>query len=255
MGEILAEQIPGAESVSRTDVFRESFAALGITADDSAPVNLCLYHELLCEWNTRMNLTGDTDFDTCLTRHYLDSLAPCADPALFPKGAALIDVGTGAGFPGLPIAFARPDLRVTLLDSLSKRVKFLEAVCTATGRGDIGLRHARAEDGGRDPMLREQFDIATARAVAPLNVLCELLLPFVRVGGRMICYKGPTVSEELPAAQKAAKLLGGGVITLREISIPGEAEWHHHIAVCTKERPTAKAYPRKAGTPGKQPLC
>ncbi len=184
----------------------------------------------------------------------MDSLAPLRFAVLFPENASLIDVGSGAGFPGLPLAIARPDLRVTLLDSLAKRVNFLSAVTEELGLSNVRLMHSRAEDAGHEAGLRERFDIAVARAVAPLPVLCELLLPFVRVGGRMLCYKGPSADAELEAGRKAARLLGGGGVETLPVPLPSQPEWRHCLLTCEKRGQTVRQYPRKAGTPARQPL-
>ena len=253
MDQVLADQVSASAPVMARHL-AEELRRLGVQADERAPERLAAYHLLLADWNTRMNLTGDTDFETALSRHYLDSLAPLAMEGVFPSGASLIDVGSGAGFPGLPLAIARPDLQVVLLDSLSKRLQFLSAVIDRLGLANVRLVHARAEDAGRDPLLRERFDIAVARAVAPLPVLCELLLPFVRVGEHMACYKGPAAQEEWQAASRAAKLLGGGECAVRPVVLPTQPEWQHTLITCPKAQKTLRQYPRKAGTPSRQPL-
>lgn len=253
MGEILADQVPASAAVMEEQL-RAALERLSIACDERAPARIARYHQLLADWNTRINLTGDTGFATSLDRHYLDSLAPLRYGQLFSPGASLIDVGSGAGFPGLPLAIARPDLQVTLLDSLQKRIGFLQAVVQELGLTNVRLIHSRAEDGGRDSALREQFDLAVARAVAPLPVLCELLLPFVRVGGRMICYKGPSAQEELQAGQKAAHLLGGAQLEYLPVEIPSRPDWQHCLFLCQKKVKTVRQYPRKAGTPGRSPL-
>jgi len=256
MGEILGNQVPASAAVTAqwerkmADAIRE----LNIVCDERTPARIARYHALLADWNTRMNLTGDTNFDTSLDRHYTDSLAPLIHRELFAEGASLIDVGSGAGFPGLPLAIARPDLQVTLLDSLMKRIHFLDAVVRELGLTNVQLVHSRAEDGGRDAALREHFDIAVARAVAPLPVLCELLLPFVKVGGRMICYKGPSAEEELQAGQKAAHMLGGAAVQNIPIILPSQPDWQHCLLTCEKKVKTVRQYPRKAGTPSRSPL-
>ena len=256
MGEVLGNQVPASAAVraGQEEKIRKMIAACGIACDERTAERIVRYHELLADWNTRMNLTGDTDFDTSLDRHYADSLAPLRETACFPQGASLIDVGSGAGFPGLPLAIARPDLQVTLLDSLMKRIHFLSAVVEELGLQNVRLIHARAEDGGRDPALREMFDIAVARAVAPLPVLCELLLPFVKVGGRMVCYKGPSAAEEQEAARRAAHLLGASGMEQIPVAIPSQPEWQHCLMVSLKTQKTARQYPRKAGTPSRSPL-
>lgn len=257
MGEILGCAVSGAEAVSREqwpERLKSGLDALGVSYDPAAPERLARYHQLLTEWNQVMNLTGDTDFETSLGRHYLDSLAPLGIEGLFPEGASLIDVGTGAGFPGLPLAIARPDLDVVLMDSLQKRLNFLDAVVKELGLSNVRLCHARAEDGGRDPRWRERFDLALARGVAALPVLAELLLPFVKVGGKAVCYKGPAASEEWDAGQRAARLLGGGKLERTPIVLPGQEDWEHCVIALPKKEKTVRQYPRKAGTPGREPL-
>lgn len=256
MGEVLGHQIPKAAAVTAAweQEISRTVEQLAISCDGRTARRIAQYHALLADWNTRMNLTGDTDFATSLTRHYLDSLAPLAYADLFPPNARMIDVGSGAGFPGLPLAIARPDLQVTLLDSLAKRISFLKAVTDTLELTNVRLIHSRAEDGGRQPDLREHFDVAVARAVAPLPVLCELLLPFVRVGGRMVCYKGPSAEDELCAGEKATRLLGGGPVENRPVFLPSAPEWRHCVLVCSKEAKTVRQYPRKAGSPSRQPL-
>lgn len=251
MGEVLGNQVSEAAAVKRME---EAIAQLGVSCDEKTAVRMVRYHALLADWNTRMNLTGDTDFETSIHRHYTDSLAPLKETALFPEGASLIDVGSGAGFPGLPLAIARPDLKVTLLDSLMKRITFLQAVVDELRLNNVKLVHSRAEDGGKNPEWREKYDIAVARAVAPLPVLCELLLPFVRVGGRMICYKGPSADEELEAGAKAARMLGGGPVEHIPVALPAQPDWQHCLLTCEKKVKTVRQYPRKAGTPSRSPL-
>ena len=166
----------------------------------------------------------------------------------------MVDVGSGAGFPGLPLAIARPDLEVLLLDSQAKRIAFLDAVVQALGLTQVRTLHNRAEDAGRAPELRESFDVAVARAVAPLGVLCELLLPLVRVGGRMICYKGPSAGEEWEAGNRAARLLGGTPLISHPVALPSQPDWRHQVVISEKNQKTLRQYPRKAGVPGRKPL-
>ncbi len=227
---------------------------LGVQTFPGTAEKLVRYHEMLCDWNTRMNLTGDTDFDLAIDRHYLDSLAPLGTEGLFPEGASVIDVGSGAGFPGLPLCIARPDMQMTLLDSLAKRVAFLNAVVKDLGLSNVKPLHMRAEDGGQDPGLRERFDRAVARAVAPLGVLCELLLPFVRPGGKMICYKGPAAREEWEAGNRAAAVLGGERLLRTPFLFPRQPDWQHAVFTSEKKEKTVRQYPRKAGTPSRSPL-
>ena len=220
-----------------------------ITLDDSACRRLEAYHALLLQWNGRMDLTNVPENEMAL-RHYGDSLLPLAQAQWFPQGASLIDVGSGAGFPGLPLAIARPDLRVTLLDSQRKRCDFLRVVTEELALGNVTVLHARAEDAARGD-LRERFDLAVARAVAPLNVLCEYLLPFVRLGGRALCWKGPAVTEELKSGEKAAHILGAKAEPLLRLPIAGR---EHYVQPFVKLKKTLRPYPRKSGTPAKEPL-
>lgn len=257
MGEVLVREVSGIAAVNEAlwaERLKNEMEKLTIGFDPAAPARLARYHSLLAEWNQHMNLTGDTDFDSAIDRLYLDSLAPLSMAEAFPEGASLIDVGTGAGFPGLPLAIARPDLSVMLLDSLGKRLKFLSAVVEELELTNVRLCHARAEDAGRAPAHREQYDRAVARAVAPLPVLCELLLPMVRPGGEMLCYKGPAAEEEWHAGQKAAKLVGGSELTRQPVVLPTQPEWQHCVVLCQKQQKTPKTYPRKAGTPAREPL-
>ena len=227
----------------------EILQADGLTLDGAACERLAAYHTLLLEWNARMDLTNVPEEEMAL-RHYGDSLLPLARTDWFPQGARLIDVGTGAGFPGLPLAIARPDIGVTLLDAQRKRCDFLQAVAEKLTLENVTVLHARAEDAARTA-LREGCDLAVARAVAPLNVLCEYLLPFVRVGGRTLCWKGPAVQEEIAAGRRAAHILGAKAETLYRLPIEGR---EHYVQPFLKVQKTARPYPRKSGTPAKDPL-
>ncbi len=206
-----------------------------------------IYYERLIDWNSRVNLTAITDPEEVAQKHFLDSLA--ALPHLS-AGATCIDVGTGAGFPGVPLLIARPDLSFTLLDSLNKRLVFLDALLTELDlQKQAELVHMRAEDAGRDPGHREQYDFALSRAVAGLPVLIELTVPFLKVGGCSICYKGEA-KEEIAAAANAADKLHGSISWE---AIPS-GYGIRTLVMIKKEQRTAAAYPRKAGTPAKKPL-
>lgn len=207
------------------------------------------YHDLLLTWNVRMDLTN-VPADEMPLRHYADSLLPLAHKAWFPQGAALIDVGTGAGFPGLPLAIARPDMQVCLLDALRKRCDFLEEVVKETGLQNVLVVHGRAEDAARG-VHRQRYDVAVARAVAPLSVLAEYLLPFVKVGGNALCWKGPAVDGELRDAGRALRALGAVAGDRLRLPLPG---FEHYVQELKKQAVTPAAYPRKAGTPAKKPL-
>ena len=219
---------------------------------DFLPEKLEIYLNLLQEWNRRIDLTAVEEEAEMLDRHFIDSLTVLRTD-MIPAGASLIDVGTGAGFPGMVLAMARPDLQVLLMDAQQKRLNFLEAVRDAAGIGNTTLLHARAEDAARDRRYREQYDLAAARAVAPLNVLCEYLLPFVRQGGLALCWKGPALRTELEAGRRAARLLGGRLEMPVSCAVAGQ-DWEHMLQPIRKMEKTPSAYPRKAGTPKAKPL-
>jgi 16S rRNA (guanine527-N7)-methyltransferase len=235
------------------EMIRARLTECGIPVTDALPGRLLTYHALLLEWNEKMDLTAVTEESDMLDRHYVDSLLALTVPELIPQGASLIDVGTGAGFPGLPLALAREDLHVTLMDAQQKRLMFLQAVIDALHVQNVTLVHARAEDGARMAAHREQYDIAAARAVASLPVLAEYLLPFVKIGGKAICWKGPSVRDELETGKRAAFLLGGKLQEAIPTDVPGR-DWQHLLLPIDKKTKTPRSYPRKAGTPGKNPL-
>lgn len=225
-----------------TNRLNEVFNLSGLPLDSEKTVQFKRYSELLCEWNEKMNLTAITDSEGIAVKHFLDSCLPLSMVDV-PTGATVIDVGTGAGFPGVPMKILRSDISLALLDSLNKRLTFLSAVLD-----DIGLKaeliHSRAEDKGASA-LRESFDIATARAVARLSVLCEYCLPFVKVGGAFLALKGPDAKHEVDEARSAIKLLGGRVEAVKEYSLPGGDK--RTLIVIAKTAPTPKRFPRKKG--------
>ena len=203
------------------------------------------YYDLLIDWNTRMNLTAITAPEEVVKKHFYDSLAALK---YLPDGAKIADVGTGAGFPAIPLLILNPTLKITLVDSLNKRITFLEEVLK-TLQLSAECVHARAEDFGRDPKYRGQFDATVSRAVASLPVLLELTVPLLRVGGKAYCYKGD-VSEELKTAKSALHLLHCTAET-----VPLESDYGARtLVICTKIAPTPSTYPRKAGMPSKKPL-
>ena len=224
----------------------------GIPFDPELPEKLLRYHALLMDWNTRMDLTAVTDEAEMMDRHYVDSLMALRF-GLIPRKGRIIDVGTGAGFPGMPLALACPDVQVTLMDAQQKRLTFLQAVIDELQLRNVTLVHSRAEDGAHLPLHREQYDLAVARAVATLAVLAEYLLPYVRVGGSALCWKGPALQEEMQQGRRAAHLLGGKVEEPISCEFPGRA-WQHLLLPIQKKEKTARQYPRKAGAPGKSPL-
>lgn len=234
-----------------TERLQAGLERLGVAADGVALDRLARYHALLTEWNARIDLTAVLDPEEMVDRHYLDSAAPLA-LGLIPQGARVIDVGTGAGLPGIPLCILRPDLRVTLLDAQRKRVTFLQAAIKALDLPAQAV-HMRAEDAARDEAHREAYDVAVSRAVAATPTLLELTLPFVRVGGRAIAWKGPGLQAELEQARRAAHLLGGALEGVLDAPVPGR-DWQHVLLVCAKRQKTARQYPRRAGLPGKNPL-
>jgi len=226
---------------------RELIAKYIPRADDAQAEKFIRYFELLVLWNQKMNLTAITEPEEVVAKHFADSLLP-AD--LIPLNARCIDVGTGAGFPGVPLLIMRPDLHMTLLDSLAKRLTFLEELLPELGVARVPLLHARAEDAGRDNGLRGKFDIALTRAVASAPALLEWTIPLLKVGGASLMYKGPKAEEELASCVRAETLLR---CTAQLKRFP--APWGERLVIeARKTAPTPGAYPRKAGTATKDPL-
>lgn len=234
------------------DMILESASAMGIDMTEGQAAQFARYHELLIEANAKFNLTRVPDeLREAVDRNYLDCISPLAHD--FPADVrTLVDVGSGAGFPGIPLSIMLPDVHVVLIDALDKRVKFLQSVIDELHLNAEAI-HARAEDAAKRADLREQFDIATARAVAATNLLAEYLLPFVKVGGRMLALKGPSLDEELAEAAYAFEILGGRVERVASAEIPGR-DWSHRLAYIEKVTPTPAKYPRKPGMPEKKPL-
>lgn len=231
-------------------------AEYGVELDREACEKFDAYASLLVEWNQKMNLTAITEPDDIVLKHFADSLT--AAPLLPQTPFSLIDVGTGAGFPGVPLAILRGDMKLTLLDSLNKRLIFLKEVCDA-----IGIKadpvHARAEEGGRRAELRERFDVVTARAVAVLPTLSEYCLPFAKVGGRFIAMKGPDSDAELKAAARAVELLGGKIGAVHELWLPktpreGVEQQARRLFCIEKTKPTPPRFPRQSAKISKEPL-
>ena len=220
---------------------RAAAAGLALTAEQIA--QFAVYNEMLLDWNTRMNLTALTAPNDVAVKHIIDSLT-AYDAALFDAAEALIDVGTGAGLPGIPLAVYAPHIRVTLMDALQKRVRFLTEVTRAMGLTHTRCIHARAEEAARQKEHRARYDIAVSRAVARMPVLLEYTLPFVRVGGAVLALKGRAYAEEAAEARGAAERLGGGAIAARPVQLPGLDDVRAILSV-VKERPTPKTYPRR----------
>ena len=230
---------------------------LGIQLTKEQAVQLWTYYQMLLEKNKVMNLTAITEEEEVITKHFLDSMSivRCLAPGEWdnPAGLSLIDVGTGAGFPGMVLKIVFPALEVTLFDSLKKRLVFLDEVTEALGLKGIRTVHGRAEDFGRDKKHREQYDYVTSRAVANLSTLAEYCLPFAKVGGSLIAYKTQEYENELLQASGAIRLLGGGDAEACSFLLP-ESEIGRSLIRIRKKAPTPAKYPRKAGVPSKEPL-
>ncbi len=223
---------------------------LNISLDETALERFETYYNMLIDYNTRMNLTAITEENEVIVKHFCDSLCLLSKIEV-KEGASLIDVGTGAGFPGIPLLIARPDLKITLLDGLNKRLVFLQDVLKALEL-KAEIIHARAEEGAHEDNLREQFDIATSRAVARQSVLCEYCLPYVKVGGSFVAMKGPQAQEELKDAEKGTLLLGGKVEKVIEYSLSDES--NRALIVTKKVSKTPNKYPRHNSKIKKNPL-
>lgn len=237
------------------EAFERGLSALEITLDDTQIQQFLQYYELLAEWNSFMNLTAITAFDEVVVKHFLDSLALVK--AVRPEGQKLMDIGTGAGFPGIPLKIAFPQLRVTLLDSLNKRVKFLNHVIGQLGLTEITAVHGRAEDFARQGAYRETYDLCVSRAVANLASLAEYCLPYVKQGGKFISYKSGNVDNEAEQAGKAIRVLGGADAEIIRFALPEaeELKIERSFVVVKKVRSTPGKYPRKAGLPAREPIC
>lgn len=236
--------------------FEQGLRELGITLEQTQMDAFLKYYELLVEWNSFMNLTAITEFKEVCIKHFLDSLSLIKVMNCH-QNLTLIDIGTGAGFPGIPLKIAFPELKITLLDSLGKRVKFLNEVINQLGLKDIEAIHGRAEDyamSKASPLsLRETFDVCVSRAVANLATLSELCIPFVKLSGSFVSYKAGDCGEEIKEAAKAVDKMGGKTEIIEEYMVP-TSDIYRVLLKITKEKATPKAYPRKAGTPAKEPV-
>ncbi len=225
---------------------------LEISLNEDQKDKFTLFKELLQEWNEKIDITTIIEDDEVDIKHFLDSLT-LIDTDLFNGKSKLIDIGTGGGFPGVPLKIYNDKLDITLMDSLNKRITFLKDVITKLELESIDAIHGRAEEMGRTSEYREQYDICTSRAVAQLDVLVEYCLPFVKVGGYFVSMKGPDPDKEVNEAKNAIKILGGRIIDSYNVRIP-ESEIEHSIVIIKKERNTPKKYPRGGGKPRKNPL-
>ena len=228
------------------------FAEYGAVISEKQVDQYEQYYEMLTEKNKVMNLTAITDYEDVLIKHFLDSISiiRCVDLTGQKK---LIDVGTGAGFPGIPLKILFPELQVTLMDSLNKRILFLEDVCRKLKLDGIQAVHARAEDLGRDKSYREQYDCCVSRAVANLATLAEYCIPFVKCAGLFVAYKSGKVEDEATQAEGAVRILGGKLLKTEKFVLP-ETDIERSLICIEKVKATSMKYPRKAGLPGRQPL-
>lgn len=213
------------------------------------------YYEMLVEKNKVMNLTAITEFNEVIVKHFIDSLAlvKVVNKDVLSKEISIIDIGTGAGFPGIPLKIAFPNIKITLLDSLNKRINFLKEVSEELGFEGIDFIHGRSEDFGRNPQYREKFDMCVSRAVANLATLSEFCVPFVRVGGSFISYKAGDCGEEVKESMKAVEKMGGKITNQLEYMVP-TSDLNRVLLFIEKEKATPKSFPRKAGTPAKEPI-
>ena len=242
--------------MDKGNYLRAEIEKIGIHLEDKQVQQFLVYYELLTEWNKVMNLTAITDFKEVVQKHFVDSLSliKAVDGSfLQKKGISMIDIGTGAGFPGIPLKIVFPNLKVTLLDSLNKRIKFLNEVTGKLELRNITAIHGRAEDFAKQKEYREQFDLSVSRAVANLATLSEYSLPYVKKGGFFFSYKAEDIEEEIELSKNAIKILGGRIDEVIKFNLP-DSDVKRAIVKIEKNNFTNKKYPRKAGIPSKEPL-
>lgn len=225
---------------------------LGISLNTIQVNQFLQYKELLLEWNEKMNLTAITDDKEIIIKHFLDSISIGAFFD-FSSIKTVIDVGTGAGFPGIPLKITYPNIKITLMDSLNKRIDFLKEVTGKLSLSEASPIHGRAEELGKEKLHRESYDISVSRAVAHLSILAEYTLPFIKVGGMFICMKSINCEEEVKTSNKAITVLGGEIVDQKDVNIPF-SDINHRIIFIKKEKPTPTKYPRKPGKPSKSPI-
>lgn len=240
------------KNMDREQLLKESAASLRIELSGQQTEQFIRYYEILVEWNSFMNLTGITEYEEVVQKHFVDSLALCKAIDLN-EAETLIDIGTGAGFPGIPLKIVYPQLQVTLLDSLQKRIRFLDEVIAQLGLTGIETIHGRAEDFAKPSMKREQYDVCVSRAVANLSSLSEYCLPYVKVGGYFIPYKSGKTEEELAEAKKAVFILGGKIEEEVKFMLP-QSDISRSLIKIKKTAATPKKYPRKSGMVTKEPI-
>ena len=229
---------------------QEKSKDLGVSFSVKQTEQFFEYMNLLIEWNEKMNLTAITEPDEIILKHFIDSITILKE---LEDGSKVVDVGTGAGFPGIPLSIMKPSLKITLVDSLNKRLIFLQEVVNKLKLENIEIVHARAEEFGQNKKYREQFDISTSRAVANLATLSEYLIPLVKIGGKVISMKASDVKQELNEAKKAIEVLGGTVEKVDEFNLP-QSDIGRTVIIIRKNKTTPNKYPRKPGTPSKEPI-
>jgi 16S rRNA (guanine527-N7)-methyltransferase len=240
------------ESIVDTVQFQQMLEEKGISLSSHQLNQFERYYQLLVEWNEKMNLTAITEKNEVYLKHFYDSVS-AAFYVDFTEPLTICDVGAGAGFPSIPLKICFPHLNVTIVDSLNKRITFLQHLANELGLEGTSFYHDRAETFGKKPEHRESYDLVIARAVARMSVLSELCLPLVKVGGQFIAMKGASASEELQLGKKALSVLGGTVLDMHSFNLPFDSG-ERNIIVVQKEKPTPKKYPRKPGTPNKSPI-
>lgn len=224
----------------------------GITLTDKQKKQFETYFRLLVEWNEKINLTAITDKEEVYLKHFFDSIAPILQGYIDNSPLSILDIGAGAGFPSIPMKILYPEIDITIIDSLNKRINFLNILANELELSGVHFFHGRAEDFGQDKVFRAKFDIVTARAVARMPVLAELTIPFLKVNGRLIALKAAAAEEELISAEKALKTLFSQVTVNKNYKLPNGDD--RNITIVSKKKETPNKYPRKAGTPNKKPL-
>lgn len=224
----------------------------GITLTDKQKKQFETYFRLLVEWNEKINLTAITDKEEVYLKHFYDSIAPILQGYIDNSPLRILDIGAGAGFPSIPMKILYPEIDITIIDSLNKRINFLNILANELELSGVHFFHGRAEDFGQDRVFRAKFDIVTARAVAKMQVLAELTIPFLKVNGRLIALKAAAAEEELISAEKALKTLFSQVTVNKNYKLPNGDD--RNITIVSKKKETPNKYPRKAGTPNKKPL-
>lgn len=238
--------------MKQNDPLRDSLDKLKIQYNDEQIEQFRSYYELLTEWNKKINLTAITGYEDVVRKHFIDSIMICSLLDLN-KDIRIIDVGTGAGFPGIPIKILNPDCRIVLLDSLNKRVRFLETVVDELGLDNVECIHGRAEDVSREKNYRASFDLSVSRAVANLSTLCEYCIPFLKKGGMFVSYKSDKADDEINGSENAVRTLGSEITSVKEIALP-ETDIVRKFIMITNIKEVSNIYPRKAGIPAKDPL-